>query len=92
MVVTVVYTPLFISLGIFVVSHTFTYDGDGDTSIIYWFYTCLTCVRVEPAQPTPSTTPPFPCETHPAQRPSITPVENPTQGAPLFLGLVIKTD
>ena len=31
----------------------------------------LTCVHVEPAQPTPSTAPPLPCETHPAQRPSI---------------------
>ena len=29
------------------------------------------CVHVEPAQSTPSTAPPFPCETHPAQRLSI---------------------
>ena len=35
------------------------------------FYTCLTCVHVEPAQPTPSTAPPLQCETHPAQRPSL---------------------
>ena len=36
------------------------------------FYTRLTCVHVEPAQPVPSTAPPLPCETHPAQRSSIT--------------------
>ena len=36
------------------------------------FYTRLACVHVEPAPLTPSTTPPLPCETHPAQRPSLT--------------------
>ena len=35
----------------------------------------VTCVHVKPPQPTPSTAPPLPCETHPAQRP---PVGNPT--------------
>ena len=51
---------------------------------ILFFYTRLICVQVEPAQPTPSTAPPLPCETHPAQRPSITLVGNPTQGTPLI--------
>ena len=41
------------------------------------FNTPLTCVHVEPAQPTPSTAPPLPCDTHPALRPSITRVEEP---------------
>ena len=36
------------------------------------FYTRLACVHVEPAQSTPSTAPPLLCETHPAQRSSIT--------------------
>ena len=35
------------------------------------FYTRLTCVHVQSAQPAFSTSPPLPCETHPAQRPSI---------------------
>ena len=39
-------------------------------------YTRLICVHVQPAQPTPSTAPPLPCETHSAQRPSITLVGN----------------
>ena len=33
--------------------------------------TRLICVHIEPAQPTPSTAPPLPCETHPAQRPPV---------------------
>ena len=41
------------------------------------FYTRLTCVHVQPAQPTPSIAPALPCETHPAQRPSITLVGKP---------------
>ena len=32
------------------------------------FYTRLTCVNAQPAQPKPSTAPPLPCETHSAQR------------------------
>ena len=36
------------------------------------FYTHLRCVHVHSAQPTPSTASPLPCETHPAQRPFIT--------------------
>ena len=43
--------------------------------IIYRFYTRLTCVHVEPAQPIPNTTTPLPCETRPAQRTSIKLVE-----------------
>ena len=36
------------------------------TIIIYRFiYTPVTCVHVKPAQPTPSTAPPLPCETIP---------------------------
>ena len=35
-------------------------------------YSPVTCVHVEPAQPTPNTAPLLPCETHPAQRLSIT--------------------
>ena len=35
-------------------------------------YTRLTCVHVEPAHQTHSTAPPLPCESHPAQRFSIT--------------------
>ena len=44
------------------------------TATLYQYiglYTRLICVYVEPAQPTPSTAPSLPCETHPAQRPSI---------------------
>ena len=37
----------------------------------------MTCVCVEPAQLYPSTVPPLPCETHPAQRPPITQVGGP---------------
>ena len=65
------------------VSVLYTQDvGYSDTIIIYWFYTRLTCVHVEPAQPTPSTAPPLPCETHPAQRLFITLVGNPTEREP----------
>ena len=39
-------------------------------------YTRLTCVHVEPAYQTPSTAPPLPCESHPAQRLSITLVDD----------------
>ena len=35
------------------------------------FYTRLTCIHVEPAPLTPSTASPLLCETHPAQRSSI---------------------
>ena len=40
-------------------------------NIYIGFYIHLTSVHVEPAQPTPNTVPPLPCETHPAQRLSI---------------------
>ena len=54
-----------------VVSHVFsTQDGDRClhtvTTVVYRFYTGLTCVDVEPAQPTPSTALTLQCETHPA--------------------------
>ena len=42
----------------------------------------MVCVHVKPAQPSPSTAPPLPCETHPAQRPSITSVGKPDGKAP----------
>ena len=53
--------------GTIVASHVFgTQDGDcQNTLIIYWFYTRLTCVHVEPAHLNPSTAPSLPCETHP---------------------------
>ena len=51
---------------------------------IVFFCIRLTCVHVEPAQPTLSTAPPpLPCETHPAQRPSITLVGNLAARTPL---------
>ena len=55
---------------------------DRGTSIVNWFYNGLACVHVEPAQPTPSTAPPLPCQTHPAQRPFITLVGDPQEREP----------
>ena len=46
--------------------------GYGNTEQYIGLYTRLTCVHVEPTTLNPSTAPPLPCETHPAQRPSIT--------------------
>ena len=37
-------------------------------NIVTFYYIRLTFLDVEPTQPTPSTAPPLPCETHPAQR------------------------
>ena len=45
--------------------------GYGSTEQYICFYSRLTCVHVESAHLTPSTAPPLPCETHPAQRPSV---------------------
>ena len=74
-------TPvLFSSLGTTLVCRSFgTQDGNyRGILIIYWFiYSLVTCVHVQPAQPTPSTVSPLPCEAHPAQR---SPVGNPMQG------------
>ena len=50
------------------------------------FYTRLTCVNAQPAQPKPSTAPPLPCKTHPAQRPSITLVRKPYGKGPHSTG------
>ena len=51
-------------------------------------YTNLACVHTKPAN-TPSTAAaPLPCETHPAQRLSITPVGNPPARSPPLLPIV----
>ena len=57
-------------------------DHSGDDPLYTGFDNRLACVHVELAHPTPSTAPPLPCEIHPAQRPSITPVGNPTVRIP----------
>ena len=47
---------------------------EGSSAMLYSYiglYTRLTCVHVEPAHQTPSTAPPLPWESHPAQRFSI---------------------